>query len=195
MDRTVGGRAATNCSAGNGWNRRIAEHADLLARPRRASSTVSSTAPRGRAHDDDHAVGVRRAVVVDEAVSAAGPVGELVHDLLDDPGDGEVERVGCLAGLEEDVRVLGGAAHHGRVGRQATGPEREDVVVADQRPDVVVIEDGDLVDLVRGAEAVEEMEERDPRPQRRGMRDQREVVRLLDRARRRASPSRSCARA
>ena len=70
----------------------------------------------------------------------------------------------------------------GASGRQAAGPEREDVVVADQRPDVVLVEDGDLVDLVRRPEAIEEVQERDPRPQRGGVRDEREVVRLLDRA-------------
>ena len=38
-----------------------------------------------------------------------------------------------------------------------------------------------LATLVRGAEAVEEMQERDARFQRRGLRDQREILRLLHR--------------
>ena len=77
----------------------------------------------------------------------------------------------------------------GASGRQAAGPEREDIFLADERPDIGLIEHGDLVDLVRGPEAVEEVEERDPRPERRGMRDQREVVRFLDRARREHRPA------
>ena len=94
-------------------------------------------------------------MVVDQPVAAARPRRQLVHDVLDDPGDGQVVRVGCLARLEEDVRVLGRAAHHGRVGSETAGPERKDVVVADQRPDVVLVENGDLVDLVRGPEAAD----------------------------------------
>ena len=71
----------------------------------------------------------------------------------------------------------------GASGLRPRAPEGQDIVVADQCPDVGLVEDGDLVDLVRGPEAVEEMKERDPGPQRRRMGDQREVVRLLDRAR------------
>ena len=141
MARTVGGRAATICSAGNGWNSRIREHARPARRPPTSASTVSSTAPLRRAHHDDDPLGVRRAVVVDEPVPPAGPAGELVHDVLDDPGHGEVERVGRLAGLEEDVRVLGRAADDRRVRGQAAAAEGEDVVVADERPDVVLVED------------------------------------------------------
>ena len=123
------------------------EHPDLLpGRDQRVDRLLDGTA--GRAHHDDHAFGVGRAVVVDQPVPAAGPGRELVHDLLDDPGNGQVVRVRCLARLEEDVRVLGRAPHHGRVGGQTVGPEREDIILADQRPDVVLVEDGDLVDLV-----------------------------------------------
>ena len=71
----------------------------------------------------------------------------------------------------------------GASGVMARAAEREHVLVADQRPDVVVLEERDLVDLVRGAEAVEEVEERDPGPERRGVGHEGEVVRLLDRAR------------
>ena len=128
-------------------------------------------------------------MVVDQPVSATGPCRELVHDVLDDRRDRQVVRVGSLARLEEHVRVLGGAANDGRIRAQAAGPERKDVVVAHERPHVRLVEDGDLVDLVRCPEAVEEMEERDPRPQRCGMGDQREVVRFLDRACREHRPA------
>ncbi len=188
MDRTVRRQRSDDLLGGERLEEADAEHPDLLpGRDERVDRLLDRAA--GRAHDDDHAIRVGRAVVVDQPVAAAGPRRELVHDVLDDPGDGQVVRVGCLARLEEDIRVLGRAADDGRVRGQTAGPERKDVVVADQRPDVVLIEDGDLVDLVRGPEAVEEMEERDPRPQRGGMRDQREVVRLLDRARREHRPA------
>ena len=86
------------------------EHPDLLAgRDERVDGLLDGAA--GRAHHDDHALGVGSAVVVDQPVAAAGPRGELVHDLLDDAGHGQVERVRRLARLEEDVGVLGRAAH------------------------------------------------------------------------------------
>jgi hypothetical protein len=121
-------------------------------------------------------------VVVDEAVAPAGALGELVHDLLHDAGDGEVERVGRLAGLEEDVGVLRGAAQHRRLRGQAPGAEGEDVVVATSARRSSSSSSGDLVDLVAGAEAVEEVQERHPGAQRGGVGDEREVVGLLHRA-------------
>ena len=144
---------------------------------------------RRRAHDDRDAVRVRGAVVVDEPIPPAGPRGEFVHYLLDDAGHGAVEQVRGLAALEEDVGVLRGAADHGGIGRHAPAAEGEHVVVADQRPEVVGFEQRDLVDLVRGSEAVEEVEERDPGPERRGVGHQREVVGLLDRPRREHRPA------
>ena len=157
-----------------------AKHPDLLSRrDQRVDRLLDGTA--GRTHYHDHSVRVGRAVVVDQVVPASRPGRELVHDVLDDPGDREVVRIGRLACLEEDVGVLGGAPHDGCFRCQSAGSEGKDIVVADQGPDVVLVEDGDLVDLVRRAEAVEEMEEWDPGTQRGGVRDQREIVRFLDR--------------
>jgi hypothetical protein len=56
---------------------------------------------------------------------------------------------------------------------------RPDEFLGDERPEVVVGEEVDRVEFVRGAEPVEEMDERHPRPKRRGLRDQGEVVSLL----------------
>ena len=63
--------------------------------------------------------------------------------------------------LEEDVAVLVGAAHGGMLGVQRTGAERLDGVHVHHVLQVVVIPDLDLLDLVGGAEAVEEVDERD----------------------------------
>ncbi len=58
----------------------------------------------------------------------------------------------------------------------------KDQIVVDHRPDLVVGEQRQLVDLVRGAKAVEEMDERDARLEGRGLSDQGEIVRFLHRA-------------
>ena len=82
------------------------------------------------------------------------------------PGDGRVEGACRLARLEEHVGVLGRPAQHGTLGRERPAAERPHVLVVDHGPEVVVGERRDLADLVRGAEPVEEVEERHPAPQR-----------------------------
>ena len=59
---------------------------------------------------------------------------------------------------------------------------RDHQILVDHRADLLVGQQGELVDLVRGAEAVEEMDEGDARLQCRRLRDQRHVVRFLNRA-------------
>ncbi len=93
-------------------------------------------------------------------VLPAGQRRELVHRLLDSTGAGDVVRVGALAGLEVDVGILGRAAHDGMVGRQGAVAVGAHQVVVDHGPHDRFIDGGDLVDLVRGAEAVEEVNER-----------------------------------
>ena len=58
-----------------------------------------------------------------------------------------------------------------------------DELLGHERAQVVVGEQLDRVQLVRGSEPVEEVHERNPRLERRGLRDQREVVGLLHRGR------------
>ena len=144
----------------------------------------------GRAHHHDHAVGVERAAVLDQRVLPAGALRQLVEHLLHDARDGQVERVRRLAGLEEHVGVLGRAPHHRPVRRHAPEPEVEQVRIADQGAEVVVVQQLDLGDLVAGAEAVEEVQERDPRPQRRRVGHEREVLGLLHRRRAQHRPPR-----
>ena len=95
------------------------------------------------------------------------------------PGTRVIERVGRLAGLEEHIGVLRRAAQLRRVGREAALPVGEHGVVVHQRPQIGVVEEVDLVHLVRRAEAVEEMQERHAGAQRGGVSDGREVVGLL----------------
>ena len=136
-----------------------------------------------RAHQDDDALGLRMADVVEQVVRPPDPSGEVVHGLLDDPGAAVVEGVAGLARLEEDVRVLRGAAQDGAVRRQGALPVLPDQLVGEHGAQVVVAQQLDLGDLVRGAEPVEEVQQRDARAQRRRLADEGHVVRLLDRAR------------
>ena len=58
------------------------------------------------AHDHDHLLRVRRAVVVEQPVLPADELREVVHRVLDDAGARVVEAVAGLARLEEGVGVL-----------------------------------------------------------------------------------------
>ena len=101
---------------------------------------------------------------------------------LDGVGDRQVERVRRLPRLEEHVRVLGrylGATGcSGESARARCARTRRSSISARRS---VVVERLDLVDLVRGAEPVEEVQEWDPRLERRGVGDEREVLGFLHR--------------
>ena len=132
---------------------------------------------RAHHHHDPFGFGVPD--VVEQPVAAAGQLGELVQGVCDDRGAGIVEGVRGLAGLEERVGVLRCPADHRAVRRQRPGPVRGDGVVVDEGIEDGVVDRLDLLDLVRGAEAVEEVQERHPRPQRRGVPDRSKVGRFL----------------
>ena len=68
-----------------------------------------------RPHGDYHPVCVGSAVVVEQAVFAAGDFGNLVHVFLNHSGHILIGGVACLAVLEENVAVFGHASRHGRL--------------------------------------------------------------------------------
>ncbi len=111
------------------------------------------------AHADHYAVGVGGAVVVEEVIAGAQLLVDLVHVALDDLGQRVVRAVARLAMLEEDVAVLVGAAGGGVLGVERMVAEGLDGVHVDHVLEVLEIPGGHLLDLVRGAEAIEEVEE------------------------------------
>ena len=94
-------------------------------------------AATARAHGDDHFLGIGGADVVEEMIVPAGQGRELVHGLLDDSRDRQVERIARLASLEEDVRVLGAAAEDRPLGIEGPVAVGLDQFVGDHRPQVV----------------------------------------------------------
>ncbi len=175
MVLTLAGIAATSLSAQKGL---YLDKAGLLAV---GVEVVNGFFNRfaGAAHRDDDMLGVGRAVVVEELVVCADLGVDLVHILLDDFGQGVVEFVPGLLGLEEDIRVLGRAALYGVVGVQRIGAEAVDVAPVDELRQILVAPHGDLVILVGGAESVEEVQERDSGLEGGQMRDSAEVHNLL----------------
>jgi hypothetical protein len=142
---------------------------------------VSRLGPR--AHHHDHALGVGRPHVVEQAVLAAGHLGQPVHLFLDQLGTGQVEPVAGLARLEEGVGVLGGAAQDRVLRGQRPLAVRLDRSLVQHGSQLFVVQLLHLDHLVRGAEAVEEVQEGDPGAQGGGLAEQGEIVSLLDRSR------------
>ncbi len=152
---------------------RLAEDGGRLARGLRA-----------RAHQHDHPFGVGGAFVLEELVGPAGERREPVHGRLHDARRARVIGIHGLARLKERVRVVRGAPDERMLGIERALAVRPHQILPDHRPDLGVGQQEHLVELVRGPEPVEEMQERDARLQRGRLRDQGGVVRLLHRRRR-----------
>ena len=132
------------------------------------------------AHGHDDAVSVGGAVVVEQLVVGAQLGVDLVHVLLHHGGQGGVVAVAGLAVLEEDVAVLVAAAHMGMLGVQGVAAELGHGVHVAHILQVLVVPDSDLLDLVGGAEAVEEVDEGDLALQRGQMGHGGQIHDLLD---------------
>ncbi|OPZ70443.1 MAG: hypothetical protein BWY83_01636 [bacterium ADurb.Bin478] len=135
----------------------------------------------GRTHDDKHVFGIRVAHIVEEMILAADHLGEFVHRLLDDLRDGSIEGIAGLAALEKDVRILGSAAQHRPIRRKAAQTMGHYQLIIDHGAQVGLVQSLDLLHLVRGAEAVKKVNERNPRLQSGGLGDQGKVMGLLHR--------------
>ena len=158
------------------------EQADLLAGGEHGFHRLVRHFRAGAHHDDD-ALGIGRADVIEQVVLAAGDPGELVHRVLHDGGGGQVVGIAGFARLEVDVGILRGAADDGTVGRERARAVGEHQVLVDHGAHVVGGKLLDLGDFVRGAEAVEEVQEGDARFQGGGLGDQRHVHDFLHRVR------------
>ena len=114
-----------------------------------------------RAHGDNELFGIRSTVVVEEPVIRADLPVDLLHVAFHNGGNGIIILVAGFACLEEDIRVLCGAAENGVFGVERPFAERLDGIHIAHFFKILVIPYFDLLDLVRGTEAVEEGEERD----------------------------------
>ncbi len=132
-----------------------------------------------RAHQHHHPLGVRIAHVLEGLVCTPGDGGKLVHHPGGDVRALGIKRVARLARLEEHIRVLRGAAQDRAVGVHGALPMRNHKLLVDHLADYVFVHQFDLRHLVRRAEAVKEVQKRDPALQGCRLGDEREIHRLL----------------
>ena len=133
------------------------------------------------AHGDDDALGVGGAVVVEQLVVGAQLGVDLVHVLFHHGRQRVVDAVAGLAVLEEDVAVLvASRACAGRSGLSAWSRNASTASMSHHVSQVGVIPHSDLLDLMGGAEAVEEVQERHAALDGGQVRDGGQVHDLLD---------------
>src|SRR4030095_16196606 len=99
---------------------------------------------------------------VEEVILPSGYFGELVHRLLNNLRSLQIKRIRTLSRLAENIGVLRGAAHHGVVRRQGARPVRLHQPVINHGSDLFVRKLLNLHYLMRGAKAVEYMQEGNP---------------------------------
>ena len=144
--------------SGKGPEQMHGDHAHLAA----TSVEVVHRFPQGLgtgAHGHHALRSIDRAVILVRGVVAACQFVDLVHIVGHDARDGVIVAIGCLAALEEGLAGGRGAADAGMLGVQAVAAEGVDLVEVHQRQHLVIVQRVDLLHLVGGTEAVEEVHE------------------------------------
>ena len=124
---------------------------------------------------------IRRTHIIEQVIRAPDDLGKMIHYLLHFFWTDGIERTHCLAGLEIYIRVLRRTAQNWMVRGKRPLTVFKNAIHVDECPQIVFAEHLDLVDLMRGAEPIKEMQKRDTGFESRCMRNQRHVHGLLDR--------------
>jgi hypothetical protein len=161
---------------------RDADSADTLVTAIELGNRLFDGSSRG-AHRDDYAFGLWMTEVFEWLVASTRALGEGRHHALHHSGAGKVKAVCSLACLEEDVRILCRASNVRSIGAECAATHVVERIIVDQRSEIIVAELVNWNELVRGSEAVEEVQEGNATRQRCGLCDRREVMGLLHRRR------------
>ncbi len=136
-----------------------ADHTYLLAVGVQVVDSLAGSVG-SRTHEDNHAVGILGSVVREQVILTTGNLGELAQILLNNLGNCIVVGVAGLTVCEEGLGVLSSTASDRTLGAHSTVAETLDVLFLHQRTNILLVEQLNLVILVRGAETVEEVNER-----------------------------------
>ena len=115
---------------------------------------------RSRAHDDDDILCILCAIIVEQVIFTTGQLADFAHVVLYDFRQSIIIGVNSLASLEVNIWVLCSAADNRIIRVQATFTEGINCVLIEQLFQISIIHNLNLLDFVRGTEAVEEVQER-----------------------------------
>ena len=108
-------------------------------------------------------LGLRVSHVVKEPVFAPGQVTDLLHVFVNNTRHFEIIRVGGFAILEIDIGILGGSPQFGSFRVGSPGTKFGDRIPVCQFGHIFVIDHGNFLDFMRGAESVKKVDERNGR--------------------------------
>ena len=114
----------------------------------------------GGTHGDDDFFSIRCSDVVEQVVLTTDLGGNFIHVFLNDFRNGIVEFVNGFAALEVNIRVLRGNLEHRSIRAKAAGAEGFDRFRFEELFHNRVVHIFHLLHFVRGAESVEEVQER-----------------------------------
>src|SRR6266480_4954255 len=109
-------------------------------------------------HRDNDALGIRRANVIEQVIASPRLSGKAIHNILHDRWAGKIERIACLASLEENVGILRGATEHGLVWAQRAFAVPANGLAVDHGAEVIIREQREIVQFVRSTKTVEKVE-------------------------------------
>ena len=135
-----------------------ADHAVLLAVGVSIVNSLASSL-RSRTHQDDDLLCILSTIVAEELVLAACALANGSHVLLYDSGNGIVVAVAALAMSKECLGILGHTLCLRMLRRESTGTELAEGLLIHEIANIVLFKELNLLILVRGAEAVEEVDE------------------------------------
>ena len=132
-----------------------------------------------RAHGDDDALGILCTMIVEEMVLASRDLREICHGFLDKLRQRFIVLVGGFLRLEVDIRILRRTADDRMIRVQCACTELLDRIPVEEFRKIVKVDDFDLLNLMRRAETVEEVDERHAALDGDEMRDSGEIHDLL----------------
>ena len=114
---------------------------------------------RHRSHGNDHSLGCRIAIIVEQSIFAAGNGSQLLKILLNNVGHRIIKRIRCFTCLEINIIILCCSSCYGRIRRQSPVTETLQCFLVDERCQLLSRQCFYLLNFVGCAESIEEMKE------------------------------------
>ena len=116
-----------------------------------------------RTHSDDDILSIRSSVIIEKAVFATGNFRDFIHVFLYDGRNSLIVVIARFTVCKESIGILGHTASNGMFRVERTVAEFFQSFLVDQRSEVFILQHFDFLNLMRGTESVEEIDERNTR--------------------------------
>ena len=134
---------------------------------------------RSRTHYHNHLFGIFGTMVIKQLVPAACQLSQFIHGLLNNTGNLVIKRIGTFTTLEIDIRILCRTTDKRIIRVQGAFTVCINQLVINHGSNLLIRNQRDLVYLMRGTEAIKEVDERYTCFQRGRMADECCIMRFL----------------